>query len=66
MSGDEESLEFAGAAGAIYQLGVWNPGQIASVDGAQIKDGKLMVSIPANSSDVYPHQKVLIHFAPPR
>jgi hypothetical protein len=65
-SGDEESLEFAGAAGARYELAVWNPGQIASADGAEIKNGKLVVSIPANSSDVYPHQKVLIHFAPPR
>jgi glycogen debranching enzyme len=65
-SGDEESLEFAGAAGARYELAVWNPGQIASADGAEIKNGKLVVSIPADSSDVYPHQKVLIHFAPPR
>lgn len=61
-SGDEESLEFAGAAGARYQLGLWNPGQIASVDGANIRDGKLAVSIPANSSEAYPHQKVVIHF----
>ena len=61
-SGDEESLEFAGAAGARYELGLWNPGQIASVDGAEVRNGKLAVSIPANSSEAYPHQKVVIHF----
>ncbi len=61
-SGDEESLEFAGAAGAHYELGLWNPGQITSVDGAEIRNGKLAVSLPTNSSEAYPHQKVVIHF----
>ncbi len=62
-SGDEESLEFAGAAGASYELAVWNPAQASSVEGAEIKNGKLGISIPANSSKAYPHQKVVIHFA---
>lgn len=62
-SADTESLEFAGAAGAHYNLPVWNAGQIASVEGAKISNGKLVISIPANSSEAYPHQKVMIHFA---
>jgi hypothetical protein len=62
-SGDAESLEFAGAAGARYELTVWNPGQIASVGGTEIRNGKLMIKIPASSSEAYPHQKVVIHFA---
>jgi glycogen debranching enzyme len=62
-SRDEESLEFAGAAGASYELAVWNPAQIASVDGAEVRDGKLTVSISANSTEAYPRQKVVIHFA---
>ena len=61
-SGDTESVEFAGAASASYELGVWNPAQASSVDGAIIKNGKLVVNIPASSSDAYPHQKVVIHF----
>lgn len=61
-SGDQESLQFAGAAGVVYELGVWNPGEVSSVEGAKIKDGKLVVNVPANSSDAYPHQKVVIHF----
>jgi glycogen debranching enzyme len=61
-SGDAESLEFAGDAGARYELAVWNPGQIASVEGAEVRRGRLALSIPANSSDPYQHQKVVIHF----
>jgi glycogen debranching enzyme len=62
-SGNEELLDFAGAAGASYELGVWNPAKASSVDGARIKDGKLVVNIPASPSETYPHQKVVIHFA---
>jgi glycogen debranching enzyme len=62
-SADAESLEFAGAAGANYKLGVWNAAQASSVEGAKIKDGKLVLNIPATSSDAFPHQKVVIHFA---
>ena len=62
-SGDAETLEFAGAAGARYELGVWNPAEASSVDGAIINNGRLVVNIPASSSDAYPHQKVVIHFA---
>jgi hypothetical protein len=65
-SGDEESLVFAGAAGTRYELALWNAGQIASVDGAEIRDGRLVLSILANSSAAYPRQKVVIRFAPVR
>ncbi|MCU1306445.1 MAG: hypothetical protein JWN45_1140, partial [Acidobacteriaceae bacterium] len=61
-SGDAESLEVAGATGARYQLAVWNPGQIASVDGAEIRSGKLVVNIPVSSSDAYSRQKIMVHF----
>jgi len=65
-SGDAESLEFAGAAGARYELTVWNPGQIASVDGAEIRNRKLVVNIPSSSSEANPRQKIVIHFAAAR
>src|SRR5439155_11899987 len=42
-SGDEESLDFAGAAGVSYELGIWNPAEASSVEGARIKAGKLVV-----------------------
>ncbi len=62
LSGNEESLEFTGAVGARYELRVWNPGQITSVDGAELKNGKLYLNIPSNPSEAYIHQKVVIHF----
>jgi glycogen debranching enzyme len=62
-SGDAESLEFAGTAGVRYELTVWNPGQIASVDGAEIRNGKLAVNMPSSTSESYSRQKVVIHFA---
>jgi hypothetical protein len=62
-SGDQESLEFAGAAGKAYELAVWNPAEVSSMEGAKIKDGKLLINVPASSSDAYPHQGVVIHFA---
>jgi glycogen debranching enzyme len=61
-SGDQESLEFTGAPGAIYELAVWNPAQVSSLDGATIQNGKLVLNIPASSSEAFPHQKVAIHF----
>jgi glycogen debranching enzyme len=65
-SGDAESMEFAGAAGARFELALWNPGQIASVDGAEIKTGKLTINIPSSSSEAYSRQKVVIHFVAAR
>ena len=65
-SGDAESLEFAGAAGVRYELAVWNPGQIASVEGGEIKNGKLGVNIPSSSSETYSRRKVVIHFVATR
>jgi glycogen debranching enzyme len=65
-SADSESLDFAGAAGLSYELGVWNSDEALSVDGATMKNGKLLVHIPASSSANYPHQKVVIHFAAAR
>src|SRR2546426_8035252 len=48
--------EFTGAAGKGYEMAVWNPGQIESVEGAQLvkKDGeaaKIQIQFPATTSD---------------
>ena len=61
----ELTLNASGMAGNRYQLGVWNPGQIASVDGAALtKIGKLEIRMPAGD-DSYLVQKVVIHFTRP-
>jgi hypothetical protein len=62
-SHDALTLDVAGVAGARYELAIWNPGQVASVDGAELKHGNLLVQTPANSSELYPREKITIHFA---
>jgi glycogen debranching enzyme len=61
---DTLTLEVSGAAGAHYALAVWNPQQIASVDGGQLENGRIDVQFAANSSS--PQQKVTIHFVSAR
>ncbi len=62
-SHDALTLEVAGFRGAHHELAIWGPGQIVSVDGAKVKDGKLIVEIPPNGSEGYSRGKVAIHFA---
>lgn len=50
------SVNLAGMSGETYELGVWNPGEIASVEGANLipvdaDHAKLRVSIPGASSE---------------
>jgi len=59
-------LEVAGLAGTGYGLGVWNPGQISSVEGAALTSaGKLEIQMPTGPAEAYVQQKVAIHFARP-
>jgi len=58
----ELTLDLSGLAGTRYELGVWNPSQISSVDGAVLtKLGTLEVQMP-QGGDSYLPQKVVIHF----
>jgi hypothetical protein len=60
------TLEVSGRAGMSYQMEVWNPGQISSLDGAVLtKLGKLEIQMPQGTADAYIQQKVVIHFARP-
>jgi glycogen debranching enzyme len=60
------TLDLAGLAGASYDIEVWNPDQITSVDGGMLtKQGKLKVGFPAGPAETYLHQKVTIHFGKP-
>jgi hypothetical protein len=59
----ELTLEVSGLAGTRYELGVWNPRQISTVDGAVLtKLGKLEIQIPQAATDSYLQQKVVLHF----
>lgn len=71
-------LETAGRAGKTYDLSVWNPALIDSVEGAElVKDSeghaKLRVHFAgdvesagnaANATDDYVHQKIVVHLHP--
>jgi len=60
------TLQVSGLAGARYELSVWNPGQISTVEGAVVtKLGKLQIQMPEGAADSYLQQKVLIHFGNP-
>jgi len=64
---DAVTLEIAGAQGKQYELGIWNPAQMASVDGAELlrtntESARIRVTIPKNESEPYPRGKIVIHF----
>ena len=59
----ELTLEVSGRAGSRYELNVWNPGQITSVEGAVLtKLGKLEIQMPQGAADSYLQQTIAIHF----
>lgn len=65
---DSLTLEIAGAQGQPYEIRIWNPGQVTSVEGAELmrtdaERAALNVQIPANPSDPFPRRKIVIHFS---
>ena len=57
------TVEVLGVPGMDYELGVWNPDQIASVEGAVLTEqGKIDIEIPASKNADYTHHAVVIHF----
>ena len=57
------TLNVSGAAGSVYELDVWNPDQISSVEGADLtKSGKLAIQMPQATPDSYLQQKIVIRF----
>jgi glycogen debranching enzyme len=64
-------LETEGRAGATYELAVWNPGLIDSVQGAElVKDAaggaNLRIQFPRQSDKEYVQQRVTIYFHLPK
>ena len=60
---DQLTLELSGVAGKQYEVGIWNPAQISSVQGGVLtKAGTLQVQIPDGPAGTYMPQKVMIHF----
>lgn len=68
---DSLTLEVSGSTGKPYELGVSNPSQIASVEGAElIRTGngetRALIRIPASQSESYLHQQLTFHFSQKR
>jgi glycogen debranching enzyme len=67
-SRDALTLDASGAAGGQYELSVWNPQQIVSVDGAELvtangSEKKLRIHFDENVGERYPREKIVIHFS---
>jgi glycogen debranching enzyme len=60
-------LDLSGRAGEHYELAVWNPAEISSIDGggALTKQGKIKIQFPGMPAEDYVHQSVAIHFGRP-
>ena len=57
------TLEVSGRAAQRYELAVWNPTQVSSVDGGTLsKTGGLEIQMPQGTADSYVPQKVILHF----
>ena len=62
-SRNQLTLEISGAEGRRYEMSVWNPAQVASVEGAHLdKAGKLEIQMPQGTPESYVPQKVVLHF----
>jgi glycogen debranching enzyme len=60
---DQLTVQVSGVPGMDYELGVWNPGQINSVDGAVLtKRGNIRIEMPVGKDRDYLHHIVVIHF----
>jgi glycogen debranching enzyme len=55
-------VEVSGVPGMDYEIEVWNPEQIASVEGAVLARGKIRIEMPKAKSAEYTHHRVIIHF----
>jgi hypothetical protein len=60
---DQLTVEVSGAPGSAYELSVWNPSQIHSVENATLtRLGTIRIEMPNGDTDEYVHKSFLIHF----
>jgi glycogen debranching enzyme len=66
---DQLTLELSGVPGRQYELAVWNPQQISSVEGAAFTksgaSGKVLVQFPRGEDESYVHRRVILYFGKP-
>jgi glycogen debranching enzyme len=63
---DMLTLNLAGISGKEYELAVWNPNEIATVEGAELLQSEekmgLVIRFPLKDSPVYVPHQVVVHF----
>jgi hypothetical protein len=62
-SRDTLTLRPEGLTAAEYELAIWNSAQITSVEGAEVRNGKLVVQMSANPHELSAPQTIVVHFA---
>ena len=63
---DSLRLDLSGRPGKTYEVGLWNPAQVRSVDGGTLLKSdrpRFQVSFPGSAGQDYTHRQVVIHFA---
>jgi hypothetical protein len=66
---DSLRLDLSGRPGKTYDLDLWNPAQVRSVEGGTLPKSdqpRLQISFPGGAGQEYTHQQVVIHFAEKR
>jgi glycogen debranching enzyme len=63
-AGNQLTIEVSGRPGETYELGIWNPSQISSVENAVVTaQDKLRIENPKGNNDEYVHRNLTLHFA---
>jgi glycogen debranching enzyme len=58
------TLNVSGLPGHTYELSVWNPSLVSTVDGGVLtKAGMLQIPFPSGTADSYADEKIVLHFA---
>jgi hypothetical protein len=65
---DTLTVRLSGAPGESYELSAWNPSQISSIEGAEMKDksgpeAKVQLRLPSSAAGTDPEATIVFHFA---
>lgn len=64
---DRLTINVGGRSGNAYELSIWNPTQIGSIEGAELVkassgETKIRLQLPSNGSEMISHQAFTLHF----
>jgi glycogen debranching enzyme len=66
---DQLTMDLSGVPGRQYELALWNPQQMTSVEGGAFTKsaplGKVLIQFPEGVDESYVHRKLILHFGKP-